>query len=86
VLKHPLKTAIFGIVVLFFAISTGTEAYNCNKKLPTWETQISTIQKEIKSQSDLRSRKAVLIATDPIYGCNKSESASYQEINSQCLG
>jgi len=68
------------------AIRTGAEAYKCNQRLSTWETQVSAHLREIKSQSELRSRKAALIATDPNYRCNKSASASYQEIITQCLG
>ena len=86
VLKHPRQTAIICVAVLLFAIRTGAEAYKCNQKLSTWETRVSAHQRKIKSQSELRSRKAALIATDPQYGCNKSASASYQEIITQCLG
>ena len=85
VLKHPRQTAIIVVAALLFAIRTGAEAYKCNQKLSTWETRVSAHLREIKSQSELRSRKAALIATSPNYGCNKSTSASYQEIIAQCL-
>lgn len=86
VLKHPRQTAFIGVALLLLAIRTGAEAYKCNQRLSTWEAQVSAHLREIKSQSELRSRKAALIATDPNYGCNKSASASYQEIITQCLG
>ena len=84
VLKYPRLTAFIGVAVLLLSIRTGAEAYKCNQKLSTWEIHVTAHLREIKSQIALRSRKAALIANSPEYGCNKSASASYQEIITQC--
>jgi hypothetical protein len=83
--KPSLLFTIVGCsLIAVYAIKTGVEAHRCQLKNDAWEENVSAHEKEIKWQSELRARKAALIATESYYGCNKSLAASYQEIMTQC--